>query len=141
MPTPEYVVLVPPADAPEGTSPRALYEWVTKQLTKIAKELKGPRTFDAGNSGAAITINAPLNDITTLTLTADAAITLRTDHSRKGASGAVEFVQDGTGGRVPSFVNLVGDVPTVAAGIGAKTLVLFTNVGGAFVATVLASSY
>lgn len=138
-----FKVFTPPSlkDAGIAAVITAILGHLDRQLTLISRALRGAVVFDAGTSGSAKTVNPTIADITELELTDNAAVTLSLTDLRKGMSGSVEFTQDAIGGWVPTFVNLVGSVPSIAAGIGKRTLVLFTHVGDGWVATVLASNY
>lgn len=119
-----------------------LVRWANAQMKLLSRALRGPVVFDAGVSGTAKTVSPQIADITELELTGDVTVTLSLTDTRKGMSGAIEFTQDGTGGRVVTFVNLIGTVPAITATADKRTLVLFTHVGDdGWVATVLASNY
>lgn len=124
------------------TTPQALAEYVYRQMKLIAQAVQGAVDVSAGNSGTAISIDVGVADQTTLMLTGNTTVTLVTTNRKRAQEGDIEFTQDAVGGRTVAFVNLVGSVPAIAAGIGKRTLVAFTNIGpNGYVAFVKATNY
>lgn len=126
-----------PADSPM----QQIVGHLNRQIKLVARALRGAVVFDAGQSGETKTINPAIADVTALTLTDDAEITLKLTDLKRGMTGTVEFLQDGTGGWVPTWVNLVGSSPAIDATADKRTLVQFVHVGEAWIGYVLKSGY
>lgn len=118
-----------------------IVKFVNDNFTLVARGLRGPVAFDAGDSGAAKTVKPWIADVTQLRLTADTTVTLELTDTRRGMAGDIEFTQDGTGGWMVAFTNLMNAAPAVTATAGKRTLIRCTHVGDGWVATVLASNY
>lgn len=91
-----------------------------------------------GSVAAAATV--PIADVTTLTLTGNAVLTLDTDGAVTGDVGFLEVRQDATGGRVPTWVNASATVAP-AAGANARTMYYCVFNGTTWVMSVHASAY
>lgn len=119
-----------------GTAGKATLAVESKVMTNTGP-IGYAAEFDAGNSGAAKTINLVDGSYQKLTLTANAcAITLSSVNGPPAVGRyRVKLVQDATGGRTsPTYVTgagaitpswLGGVAPTVAAAIGAETFLDF----------------
>lgn len=124
------------------TTPQALAEYVYRQMKLLAQAIQGAVDVDLGDSGTAISITVPIADQTRIRLTGNVTLTLVVTDMKRGMSGDIEFTQDSTGGRVVTFVNLVGTVPAITLTASKRTLVAFSNIGSdGWVATVKMANY
>lgn len=122
---------------------RTILARINTELQRVAGILRGPVLQALGNSGSSVTIKPYLADLTTLTLTANVAITLDIA-TRAGAEGLLEVVQDGTGGRTISWTNATGTGGSITAPTSTaskRSLYAMTFNGSNWVVRQLASNY
>jgi hypothetical protein len=122
-----------------GTFP-ALVAWLNKQFARIATALTGPEVFAAGNVSSTKTLTLDIVDLTTVTLTGNATLTLQRTNSRAGAVAYLELTQDATGGRTVTFVNAL-TTPAISTTALKKTLVLAVNDGAGWVLMTIANGF
>lgn len=141
---PQYNIATLRDESPEVSDPKLLGRWITQYIVRRLNQLfRGP-TSRAVTLGSAATLSLNEFALHTGILTVGTAITLDLLHTRAGSFGYVELTQDSTGGWAVSWVNASwtnGTPPTIAAGAGKKTLLLFVHNGSAWVGSVLASNY
>lgn len=133
----------PPLDSAPGAPPwfRDFLENQGRYLKRIALSLTGPKWFDLGNVSATVTVKPEIADLVVATLTANTAITLSMTDVRKGDEGLLELAQDGVGGWVPTWTNLIGAVPAVSATALKRTMIGLTHRGDGWVAYVRQAGY
>lgn len=107
------------------------------EFLKIQRALKLV-TASLGEVAAAATV--PVTDLTTLTLTGNAALTLDTEGVMSGDTGFLEVTQDAIGGRVPTWPGALAAVAPAAAA-AARTMYFCVFNGTAWVLSVHASNY
>lgn len=107
------------------------------ELLNLQRALK-LATFAVGSVATSATV--PVSDLTTLTLTGNAALTLDTEGALTGDAGFLEVTQDATGGRVPTWPNVLAAVAPAAAA-NARTMYHCKYNGTAWVLSVHASNY
>lgn len=114
------------------------------QMKRVAESLPGPRLFNAAAVSGTATVTLRTADVIAVTLIGDVALTVALTDHRAGDEGTLELTQDGTGGHVVTWANVVwtnSTPPVVAAGAGTRTLVGFTHLGAEWVGRVIATNF
>lgn len=117
-----------------------LLPWLNAQFARLAQSLRGYVQREIGEVTGAKLVSLHVADLTALTLTGDATLTLGVTDVRRGTRAQIEVTQDATGGRTLAFVNAL-TAPTIASGAGERTLIDATYTGDGWVLAVLASGY
>lgn len=128
------------ADKDVIRTPLDVVAHVNRQLLRISSVFGGPQALDRKLVPTAITLNPAVVDLTQLTLTGNATLTLELGKTRPGHVGEIEITQDATGGWTPSFVNVL-NTPTISSTANKRTLLLASRVADGWILTTLASGY
>jgi hypothetical protein len=99
---------------------------VNGAFQKIRQSLLGAVAVELTVGAVTRTIYPSEADLTSITLTGNATLTLDTKRPRAGSVGFLEIIQDATGGRTVTWANAVGNAgaaaPSPAAGANVHTI-------------------
>lgn len=115
--------------------------WLTRQFRVLAAATKGPTCRSVLSPGAtAATVYPGQFDLTPITLTANASITLDVASSRAGKLAYLELTQDASGGHTVTWTGALTS-PSISTTANKRTLLEAVHNGAGWVLATLASGY